>query len=484
MVEVRRLAGDPVLTRRQVLRVLGVGLAAAAVPGLGLSGCGGGGGGRAGSAAGRVVVVGGGLGGLATAWQLQQEGVEVTVLEATPAVGGRVRTWRVGDIYAEAGGEFVDGRHRHLMDLLDQVGLELEPVGTGTEDLDGVLLHRGRRRALSEVFSGGLGAGLDRVEEALLEAADGFPRLDDPAAHIDARSIDGRSVADLLDGLGLDAATRWLAGRLVVNEATVEPEDLSLLFWAQQVAAAAEDDVEAYRIGGGNAALAERLADELGDAVLLGTPATEIQVDAQGVTVRSHDTAFSAERVVLAVPPTVVDRIRMQGRTPDVLLTALAELHLGDATKVLAAFDDRHWRDAGYDGDAITDLELGATWEGPTGSAGGPLMALAGGAGAIELLALSQDITALHEQLRAVWPDAELPAPPTVHAVHWGAQPWTGGAFSAYGPGQVGRLWETLRRPHGRVHVAGEHTAAVAVGYMDGAVQSGLRAAAEVIDAR
>jgi monoamine oxidase len=111
-------------------------------------------------------------------------------------------------------------------------------------------------------------------------------------------------------------------------------------------------------------------------------------------------------------------------------------------------------------------------------------MALAGGAGATELLALSQDITALHEQLRTVWPDAELPAPPTVQAVHWGAQPWAGGAFSAYGPGQVGRLWEILRRPHGRVHVAGEHTAAVAVGYMDGAVESGLRAAAEVIDAR
>src|SRR5262249_4327116 len=66
-----------------------------------------------------------------------------------------------------------------------------------------------------------------------------------------------------------------------------------------------------------------------------------------------------------------------------------------------------------------------------------------------------------------------------VHQAWWSAEPYTGGTYTAFAPGQVTAFWRALRRPFGRVVLAGEHTD-LYWGYMDGAVRSGRRAAAQI----
>ena len=61
----------------------------------------------------------------------------------------------------------------------------------------------------------------------------------------------------------------------------------------------------------------------------------------------------------------------------------------------------------------------------------------------------------------------------------WSAEPYTGGTYTAFAPGQVTAFWSALRRPFGRIALAGEHTDTY-WGYMEGAVRSGKRAAAVV----
>lgn len=429
------------------------------------------------SGRGSVVVVGGGLAGLTAAWTLREAGVEVTLVEAAPGLGGRVRTWRGDGWYAEAGGEFVDGRHADLRALLKEMGLGLEPVGGGTEDLEGVALLDGRHHPLDKVFHGPLGEALARVEGPLLEIGEGFADLADPAGHPRAAAVDARSAADLLDEVGLTGRARWLVEHELRGELSVEPGDASLLYWAQLATATAEDELEAHRIAGGGDRLVGRLAAALGDAVLLATPVSAVEVGPGGVRVRAGDRTLQADRVVLATPPVAAAAIRFEGRIPDALLDALRRLRLGDATKVLTVHAARWWRDGGYDGTTLTDTPLGDTWEIPGPGAG--LIAFAGAAGAPQLAELGHDPAALSDAIGRLWLDVAVPDAIETRVVRWADERWVDGAYSAYAPGQVTSLWGVLRRPHGRVSVAGEHTARTAVGYMDGAVESGRRAAAE-----
>jgi monoamine oxidase len=70
-----------------------------------------------------------------------------------------------------------------------------------------------------------------------------------------------------------------------------------------------------------------------------------------------------------------------------------------------------------------------------------------------------------------------------VHAVastSWAKDPWSGGSYQCFAPGQISRLRAATSTPNGRLHFAGEHTAVTSPG-MEGALESGERAAAEVV---
>ena len=64
----------------------------------------------------------------------------------------------------------------------------------------------------------------------------------------------------------------------------------------------------------------------------------------------------------------------------------------------------------------------------------------------------------------------------------WSAHPRYGGSYAVYRPGQITAFWEVLRRPHGRLWLAGEH-AATWTGYLEGAVESGESVADRIHDA-
>jgi monoamine oxidase len=63
---------------------------------------------------------------------------------------------------------------------------------------------------------------------------------------------------------------------------------------------------------------------------------------------------------------------------------------------------------------------------------------------------------------------------------HWTSDPWTHGSYAAFLPGQFTRYWGFVGLPEGRIHFGGEHTATAAQGFLEGAVRSGERCAAEV----
>ncbi len=163
---------------------------------------------------------------------------------------------------------------------------------------------------------------------------------------------------------------------------------------------------------------------------------------------------------------------------PVPLSRAIRELGYGTITKTALQFESRRWPE-GY---ATTSLPAQRVYE-PTvdqGGESGVLMAYAGGDGGRRLAVLDEParIAAVADDLRAMYGLTEAPIGAFSRA--WSNEPRFGGSYAAYGPGQVTAHWDVVRRPCGPIRLAGE-AVATWTGYLEGAVESGERAAEEIL---
>lgn len=449
-----------------------------------LLGCGGDGGGRG---RGRVVVVGAGLAGLTAAYELDRKGWRVTVLEARERVGGRCHTvrrqLRFGQV-AEAGGEFIDAAHDAVRGYAAALGLELDDLQAG-DGGESAVYRDGDLDAYSEVVDEALQAELDRYEEQIDRYAAAID-VADPART--GAGLDTRSMADLLDELVLDPDARFLVEADLRSEYTVEPEKLSLLFHvvlSALSAEAADEDVERYRIRGGNDRLPDAFADRLRESLVLRSPVESVQARDSRVRVVAGSEQVDADFCVIAAPLPALREMELDVELPRSVRDAIATLQYGDATKTALQYERRFWLEDGLDGDTVTDLPIGSTWDATGGQEGdaGVLMTYSAAAAARRTVAAEPQarIDAAVEQVAEVYPRSDRDFV-TGATVAWGSEQFSRGSYSAWAPGQYTRFWPALRRPYGRVYFAGEHTDLYA-SYMEGAVRSGRRVA-DAIEAR
>ncbi len=436
-----------------------------------------------------AIVVGAGLAGLTAAYELEQQGVDVTVLEAQQRIGGRVHTlYNVFDQgqYAEAGGELLDGVevHTQVHAYAQKFKLDLEEVGY---DYDTAYFIDGKRVPESELealIGAKAMADYDRFWEELAALAELVPNPAELDQAPNAKQLDQQSVAQWLDGLNLAPKARTLAEHHIRGE-YAEPTQMSLLFLAHQAKVyedVDDDQVEIYRIAGGNIKLPKALAVGLKKPVLLNHAVTEIRHTDKGVDVIAAGKAFHADYAVVTVPAKVLSQIRFVPQLSAPLSNAAA-LGYGSHTKVMLQYNKRFWLDAELNGDTVADLPLGWTWEATDQQQGeaGILTVYTSGrfADGDRYKTDAELIAAAREQVAQVYPGADALF---LHAETqaWLRQPWQQGGYSAYGPGDVTRFWQAWRQPQGRLIWAGEHTADRYVGYLEGAIRSGQRAAKQL----
>jgi monoamine oxidase len=199
-------------------------------------------------------------------------------------------------------------------------------------------------------------------------------------------------------------------------------------------------------------------------------------------TPEGGQTQIAADYLVLAVPATALRRIAFRPPLPPLQRKAIQDLHYGRATKTLLQFDRRFWQRRGRPRAYGTDLPIGAIWDGNEEQRGreGILTLLAGGSASTDTrtLVAKHGVEGLVEALE--WLGATQTALLASRMVCWEDDPWVQGGYAFFGPAYDPELRMWLARPHGRIVFAGEHTSFRWQGYMNGAVESGLRAAAEV----
>jgi monoamine oxidase len=226
-------------------------------------------------------------------------------------------------------------------------------------------------------------------------------------------------------------------------------------------------------------------AVELGDVVRLGQAVERITQDAGSVRVESRELTVVADRAIVAAPPALTTRIAFEPRLPGARNQLAQRMPLGTLTKCLALYESPFWRDDGLTGEAVTDAGPATlTFDSsPEDGSAGVLTGFVGGNDARALARLSPD-----ERRRAVVSGlarvfGERAATPLDYVEQaWADEPWSGGGpTSNFGPGGWTGFGPLLRAPFGRVHWAGTETATSWSGYMEGALESGERAASEVL---
>jgi len=222
------------------------------------------------------------------------------------------------------------------------------------------------------------------------------------------------------------------------------------------------------------------MAADIADVITTGEVLLGVEHNDESVTISTSRRRLEADHVVLACSLVALRRVDFAPALPALLGRAIDELGYGTVTKTAVQFADRTWA-AGY---ATTETVSQRLYE-PTvdqPGAAGVLMSYAGGDGGRELASRSEDqrMALIEDDMRAV----HRIIAPSVGGFSraWSAHPRYGGSYAVYRPGQVTEFWEVLRRPHGRVWLAGEH-AATWTGYLEGAVESGECVADAILDA-
>ena len=449
-----------------------------------------------------VIVVGAGVTGLTTAHRLAEAGRDVLVLEARDRVGGRLLTERhehpdgsggsdAADF--EVGGQWVSPDQSALLGLIDELGLATFP----------------RYRSGDSVYVDRSGAALRFTEELpvspttraaidqLTKTLDGLAEEMDPARpwdHPDAAHLDAVSFRAWLEQHCDDAEARDNIALYVGPAMLTKPAQSFSALQAVLMAASAgsfsnlvdADFILDRRVVGGLASVPRALADRLGDRVRVGADVTLVEWSEDGAAVHVGSEVLHARRVVLAVPPTVVRRIRFSPELPAEHRMAREHQSFGLVVKVQVAYPTPFWREQGLSGTGFAPYQLvHEVYDNtPEGDPRGFLVGFVSDVSADEVgrLTAEERRARILESLAAYFGD-EAREPLVYVESDWQHQELTGGAYgTSFDLGGLTRYGEVLRQPLGALEFGSSDVAGLGFQHVDGAIRVGDEIAARLLE--
>jgi monoamine oxidase len=437
-----------------------------------------------------VVVVGAGLAGLTAARELSESGLEVRVLEARDRVGGRTLSQAVGEHpedIVELGGQWLGPTQHEALSLAQDFGIATYPTHATGKNLfeDG----RGKLKRYSGTIPMLPPHVMVDYGQADLRLKRLIKRVDPeaPWAAEDAERLDEQSFATWIRRTAKTNTAREALTTAVRAVFSVEPADVSLLHVLFYAASAGgwddlldtEGGAQQDRLAGGTQQLSIRMAQELGDRVMLSAPVRSIRTEREGVIVGD----VRARRVIVAVPPTLAGRIEYDPPLPGLRDQLTQRMPMGTVIKCIAVYDEPFWREDGLSGQAISLPGPAQVVFDNTPPNGSPaLLAFLEGRDARELARVpeAERRDAVLRTFQRLF-GRRAAHPLQYFEKDWSGEPYSRGCYAGVlGPGAWTAYGRVLREPVGRIHWAGTETATRWMGYLDGAIQSGKRAAAEV----
>lgn len=451
----------------------------------------------------KVIVVGAGLAGLTAAYELVNWGHDVTVLEAQTRPGGRVLTLRspfADGLFAEAGAiDFTPSARnlRHYVKLFNLTTTTPRPLNLktpfhlrGGRYLDGAgLKPEWPYRLTPEEKSLEL---MEFYQKYIGHAADSLGDPTDATWDIQRfKHLDQLTFADYMKSQGAsDEGVEFFSH--MVNLGYGWRTGAALHRLASDFALFNRGGQRNLFLDGGSDMLPRAFARFLRDQIFYGAPLTRVvQENGKVRAVFRQDGAeqtIEGDYLICAAPCPALRKVEFTPALPAAKRQILDQLTYAPVTRIFLQTRKRFWIEAGETGNGVTDLPIKLVTEQPIARPAdlgprGILEAHIRGEDAVPVGALDLDrqIAFAAEHLEKLHPGFGRHLEGGT-SYSWHTDPWAGGGYPWWKPGQLTTWMPELARPEGRVYFAGEHTSHLGR-TMEGAVLSGNRAAREVQEA-
>ena len=445
-----------------------------------------------------IVVVGAGLAGLTCAYRLKQQGLNAQVYEASGRIGGRCYTGRGafadGQIY-EHGGELIDDNHLAVKQLAQELGLDLDDLKqaevNGTEQLGWFF---GSPYTFAQMTD-----DLKVIWQQLHKdvSAASYPTLYDSYTQR-GWELDHMSIHDWIAAYVPGGYSSQLGQMLDVaynieygGECDVQ-SSLNMLYLLGYVGPGQfrtfGKSNEKWHVHGGNDQIPQLLAQQLSGQITLNAPLTAVKLNSDGAsyTLTLGGKSVRADQVVLALPFSILRGCDFSQAGFNQWKTwAIDELGMGTNSKLHVQFKRRFWNDVGCNGETYSDTGYQNTWEVSRAQPGtsGILVDYTGGTIGASFGSGTPSSRAKQflAQIEPVLPGATANWNGRATIDFWTGYQWTKGSYSYWKVGQYTRFSGAESRRSGFCHFAGEHTSQDFQGYLNGGVESGERAASEIL---
>lgn len=473
--------------RRDFIRTGALAAAAMALPGTGCW--------STASAGPRVVIVGAGIAGLTAAYRFKKSGMECPVYEATARAGGRVLTVEnavLDGAYVDFGAEFIDSVHDDLLALAKELNVELLNLKTDTL-IPKVYFFEGKRLTEKDIVDA-LQPFVVRIEKDVASVPENLHYQNAEAF----KELDEQSVSGYLKSIGMDGWLLRFFETAMEGEYGMEASAQSALNLLVMLSVPITHDAhyhllgnyhEVYKFKGGSQRFIDALEARVKDQLLTGRKLTELNKEGNRYvltfTGSGKTEVVKADYVVLTVPFKVLPDVKMNFSFPARKQQCINEAGFGNAVKMAMGFTRRVWREQGYQGYTFSDQVDTPFWDSSqlVEADGGSLTFAGGGDSARQLASLS------YAEIKARWlagadrvfPGAAAAYNGKISKFAWPMHPFAKGSYTSYRAGQWSQFAGVEAEPFENILFAGEHCSIRHQGFMNGAAETGRKAAEEII---
>ncbi|ENX35621.1 hypothetical protein F889_00764 [Acinetobacter colistiniresistens] len=440
-----------------------------------------------------VIVVGAGFAGLKAAFELKKAGKQVLVLEARDRVGGRSKAGEIHGQTIDLGGQWVGPQQKLLLAQAKELGVKTYSqftTGASLVSRDGSVQSYHSNIPKLPIISLLEIARLERrwnKEAKTLPV--GKPWLAEKAMRWDAETVESWILKNVRTHAAQDFI-RAIVGALFCCNAS----QLSYLFFLEyfrqgqglEVLISTKGGAQQDKFVGGAWQISKLIADQLQDHLILNSPVLAIEQDVDHVRVDCQTRSFKAKKMIIATPPVLASRIDYVPALPIKREKLLQSMAMGAVIKVHLAYAKAFWREQQFNGAVVsTDRAVSIVFDqSPEDQNHGVLLGLIEGDHAIALSALDVETRRQRVIADITYYFGQQAAHPLEYIEQdWLTEEWSQGGYVAHmPPGVMTSYGDCIREPFGHIHWAGTETATEWSGYLDGALQSGIRAAKEIIN--